>query len=324
MTLLAGLLIFANVPIGWFNLTRFFNVQKFGSTITTIATTDIISNFPSVFNTDVNNLNADKFENNSYGSQLTISSSTIAFLTNGYITSTSTTGSSFAGTLTDTNTGTSTFSGGLSLAGLNLTKGITIASGYGGLVSNSTATSTLSNGLILSNGCIYLTPTGTCLLPLNLAAQNVWTGLQQFSYTATSTWSKDLNSGGLIAANYFFASSTTATSTFANGIVSQTASTSAMIISNACTGCSSATIISAGFGNFNGGTPSSASVTVTCPSPKLVSGGGIYGVGTPASTGGQTDSSYPSSPNVWSGTIYGPNGSTAASGATLYAVCINP
>lgn len=161
---------------------------------------------------------------------LSSASSTSGFLRVGYLTATSSDTSTFAGILNNTNTGTSTWTGGISSAGLASSKGITIASGFGALNSLSTATSTLSNGLILTTGCIYLTQKSTCLLPLDLTATNSWTA------SGTTTFSGGLESSA-IAAPYFNATSTTATTTLTALRVSGTATTTNLTISGNCVGC---------------------------------------------------------------------------------------
>lgn len=133
-----------------------------------------------------------------------------------------------------------------------------------------------------------------------------------------------LNAGIINATSTINSSVTNATSTFAGNItIAKNASTTNLTISNACTGCTSATIVSGSFGNLTGGSPSSATITLTCPAGKIISGGGING-GSQLSSAGVNPTSYPSSVNQWTGMVYGGNGSTISPGATLYAICVNP
>jgi len=181
-TIVAALTI-VNVPMRYFSSP---SQSKLGSTVTTINSTDVISNFPTVYNANLNALNSDKLESGNSASLLTISSSTIGFLRVGYITATSTDTSTFGGALTVSGTGTSTYTGGLSMTGLSLTKGLNIAAGFGALTSLSTATSSLANGLSITKGCFEL-PSGSCLLAFDSSATYIFSTAATTTFTATTS-----------------------------------------------------------------------------------------------------------------------------------------
>lgn len=65
-----------------------------------------------------------------------------------------------------------------------------------------------------------ITTSGTINGEINLAHANTWLAIQLFSYTGSTTFSGGIESGTKIAAPYFIATSSTATSTFAGGIKS--------------------------------------------------------------------------------------------------------
>ncbi|MDP3646313.1 MAG: tail fiber domain-containing protein [bacterium] len=201
----------------------------------TATSTLIASRFPYASSTALTATNL--FSTNgviTYASSTALTVSGTSFLTNILATASSTIGSGTqAGGLTifggATSTGnlivqgsaTSTFSNGISTSYLNIT--------------GTSATSTFGNGLSLNTGCFALA--GTCLIgnAQLLASANTWTGLQAFSNTGTTTFS-----GGIyatqIAAPYFNATSTSATSTFLGGITAPngyftTASTTNLTIS---------------------------------------------------------------------------------------------
>lgn len=117
---------------------------------------------------------------------------------------------------------------------------------------------------------------------------------------------------------------TNATSTFDGNIkIGKNASTTNLTISGKCVDCVNPVIVSQGLGNFNGGTPSTASASASCAAGMVLTGGGLNG-GSGAATAGLNEQSYPSSATSWAGLVYGGNGSTVASGATVYAICVNP
>jgi len=311
LTVTIAILIFANVPVTWFNLTKFFQTQRFGSTITTLNSTDVISNFPSTYNTNLANLNSDKFENNSYGSLLTIASSTIGSLVTGVFTATSTTASSTAAFgITAT---------GFGATGTSTLKGIQLAGGscitYNGTCLTN-AVSTVAN----SDSTLTVSPTtGNVIASINLAHSNVWTALQAHSYTATSTWSNDINSGGLIAAAYFDATSTTATSTMQALKIIGTATTTNMVISGNCKNCANNLETKTNTGGGPTGSNSGGGVTATCTSGKtVIAGGGTDSVGSL-----RMYNSYPDSSSSWSVNYWCETGGCPANTITAYAVCVN-
>jgi hypothetical protein len=120
-----------------------------------------------------------------------------------------------------------------------------------------------------------------------------------------------------------FTSSSVSTSTIAGNLtIAKNASTTNMVISGTCSGCVNPTIVSQSLGNLNGSSPSVASASASCTGIQKVSG---CGLNANANSGNGTEPSvYPSSATACTGTVYGGNGSSGASGATVYAICVNP
>lgn len=316
--------VIANVPISYFNLTKYFVKNKLGSTVTALSSTDILSDFPNLFNTTINTLNTDKLENNSYTSRLTIGSTTIGTLITGFITSTS--------------TATSTFAGGLTMVGMSSTKGINVTTG----------TSTFANGLNITGGCIYfnstclgattvtsvsnsdttltISPTtGNVVASLNLGKSNVWSAIQSFGYSGTTTASGGFYAS-LVSAPYFNATSTTATSSLTALRVSGTATTTNMVVSGTCVNCATNGYeVNTSTCNLNGGSPSSCTVTLTCTTGKYVISGGHDGISALAAGSNYKIDSYPDTTDpakaTWKVDAGGPNGGTDT--ITGYSICVN-
>lgn len=186
-----------------------------------------------------------------------------------------------------------------------------------------------------TSGCA--TSSGGCVVMslLNGKLSQLWLDLTQ-AFTVTGLWT--FNTGGFIdnasstftgttqytatSSLFAFTSSGVSTSTIAGNLtIAKNASSTNLFISGNCTGCSSAVSTSSPVGNFNGGSPGIASASVTCPSPKIVSGGGTSGL---SGSGLAIQQSYPSSATTWSVTLVAGNGNSSPSGAFVYAICINP
>lgn len=139
-----------------------YGESKLGATITTINATDRISDSRSTINTNFANLNADvlgTLQPARLTATSTSASSTIQWGLEVYDRSIAV-GST--ATTTIRGNATSSFSNGISTtATLD--------------VQSTSATSTFANGISLARGCI-LNPAGTCLSPLDLSANNIWTG----------------------------------------------------------------------------------------------------------------------------------------------------
>lgn len=294
--------------------------QKFGSTITNIALTDTVkSALYTITNTNFTNLNTDKLESGGTASSLTIT----ALATNG---------------ITQSTTASSTFAGGISLVGMSSTKGINITTG----------TSTLANGINLTGGCIYfnntclgattvssvsnsdttltISPTtGNVVASLNLGKSNVWSAIQSFGYSGTTTASGGFYAS-LVSAPYFNATSTTATSTLTALRVSGTATTTNMVVSGTCVNCATNGYeVNTSTCNLNGGSPSSCTVTLTCTTGKYVISGGHDGMSSLAAGSNYKIDSYPdttdSAKATWKVDAGGPNGGTDT--ITGYSICVN-
>lgn len=317
-------LFYLYFPLHWIDWLQKQSPLTFSSTITTIQGSDTLSSSRTTINNNFANLNADKLQSGNTAAALTITALT-------------------TGGITETGAATSTFTGGIS------------ASAF---AANGTATSTFANGIQIMGGCLYFNgvclastvvssvsnsdgtltvspTTGNVVASLNTGNANTWTTLQKFSSlssynSATTTFSGDINSGGLIGAKFFNATSTTATSTFMGGTVMQYATTTnltvsgSLTVSSSCTGCSKATIVSSAMGNFDGATPSVSTGTVSCTAPKVVASCSLSAEATTGAVGGYTPGAYPSNSTTCSATQYGANGSTVSPGNNVYAICINP
>lgn len=311
LTTTLTIFIVTNIPVHYFNLyqwvSHWLNKNHLGSTVTTISSTDIISNFPTVFNTDINNLNTDKLESGSTAALLTVTG-----LTTSGITQSGSATSTFAGgisTLRIDGSATSTFNGIQLTSGCLLYKGSCLT----------TTVSSVSN----SDSSLTISPTsGAVVASLNLAHSNIWSALQIYSYAATSTFAGDINSGGLIAANYFDATSTTATSTLRGGTIMDYASTTNMTVSGKMVGALAGSYErNSNTCALNGGSPSSCAVTLTCSAGKYVTGGGTDGISNQAAGSNYKVDSYPTANNVWQCDFGGPNGDTNT--MTCYQICVN-
>lgn len=256
--------IYAFVP-----LNKIVGNTKLGATITSIALTDTVkSALYTITNTNFTNLNASKLESGSSASTLTIGAGTIGSITTGNVVATS--------------TATSTFAGGVTTVGLSTTKGINVTTG----------TSTFTNGIVVSGGCVFFSntclgattvssvsnsdttltispTTGNVVASLNLGKSNVWTAIQNFGYSGTTTASGGFYAS-LVGAPYFNATSTTATSTFRGGTSMQYATTTNLTIGGECIGCSSGHQIMTSTCTLDGASPSSCSIVLTCPTNKYM------------------------------------------------------
>lgn len=316
LTITALWLVYSYLPIKYI----INNSNKFGSTITNIALTDTVkSALYTITNTNFTNLNTDKLESGGTASSLTVT----ALATNG---------------ITQSTTASSTFAGGISLVGLQSTKGINVTTG----------TSTFSNGINLTGGCIFfnstclgattvssvsnsdttltISPTtGNVVASLNLGKSNVWSAIQQFGYSGTTTASGGLYAS-LVSAPYFNATSTTATSTLTALRVSGTATTTNMVVSGTCVNCATNGYeVNTSTCNLNGGSPSSCTITLTCTAGKYVISGGHDGMSGLAAGSNYKIDSYPDTTapakDTWKVDAGGPNGGTDT--ITGYSICVN-
>ncbi len=171
----------------------------------------------------------------------------------------------------------------------------------------------------------FATTTGTTYAFGNISvnALSAFLGNASFSGSATTTFAKGLYAN-LIAAPYFDATSTTATSTFP-AILTVSASTTNMNISGQCTGCirGSGYEVNYAGGAFNAGSPSTVTLTASCTTGKVVIGGGATS-SIPTGCGG--DGLVQSSPNTtntgWTISYTCGNGNPGVAGVT--AICVNP
>lgn len=141
-----------------------------------------------------------------------------------------------------------------------------------------------------------------------------------FGIGTTSPYSR-LSVAGNVVASTFLATSTTATSTFSGGfVVSGTASTTNMVISGNCVGCFAGYQQITNTCALNGASPSTCNITLSCPTGKVVMGGGTDGTSGGAAGIFYRIDSYPSATTTWQADFSGPNGATDT--MRSYAICI--
>lgn len=172
--------------------------KNLGSSITTILGTDTLKDSRAVINTNFSNLNTDKIEATvtTLGSLTSASAlNTIGTIISGIWNGT-VIGVGYGGTGTTSPTLNQVILG-------NTTSGFKVVSGLG------------SSGEFLTSQGAGTPPIWSAL---NQTATYVWTGLHSFGNTGTTTFSGGIESGTKIAAPYFIATSTTATSTFNGGV----------------------------------------------------------------------------------------------------------
>lgn len=274
---------------------------QYGSTVTTILGTDTISGSRTTINTNFANLNATKAEISDVSSTTSLPFlATIGTITTGVWNGTPIT-VPFGGT------GSTTLSSNQVLLG-NGSGNVKLVSGFG-----SSGQALVSNG----NGVV---PTWQSLnfdTTQNYSLTGTWT----FGNTATFNASSIFN----VAPTFgiFSATSTgNATSSIvANLTIGNNASTSNLVISKNCTGCSEngrTQVTNTGTGPSTIG--STVSVTATCSGTMLVQTGG----GTIQTAGSaQLTASYPSASNAWTVT-YNSSANTSSGTETAYAICVNP
>jgi hypothetical protein len=210
-----------------------------------------------------------------------------------------------------------------------------------GLVQLATAAQAASSTVTGSTGALLVVPTSIATSSNDVAGLHVvvtqnngkinWNQIDLataftisggFIDTASSTFTSTTQfaaTSSLLA----FTSSSVSTSTIAGNLtIAENASTTNMVISGTCSGCVNPTIVSQSLGNLNGGSPSVASASASCTGIQKVSG---CGLNANANSGnGIEPSVYPSSATACTGTVYGGGGNSGASGATVYAICVNP
>lgn len=317
LSLIISLLVFVvgvNIPIKYFSF-NYWSGQNLGTTVTTISSTDLLSNFPTVFNTNMTNLNNDKIE----ATQTTLNSLTSA-TSLASLPALSTVGTITSGTWNAT--AISVAKGGTGTTSPSIYQ-VILGNGANGLT---IASSTGTTGQFLTSNGPGAYPSWTTSA-IDQAGNYVWTGQHSFSNlfsisnTGTSTIAVDLNVGRLLGASYFNATSTTATSTFKGGTKMDYATTTNLTVGGTCFGCvkngyERVTTVQA----LNGGSPSSATWTVDCSSGKYVLSCGLDGVAW--GTGAGIIDMYPSSNSTCSFSAQGANGAT--DNLTGYAICIIP
>lgn len=127
----------------------------------------------------------------------------------------------FGTTTTNTWSNLQTFTSGISINGETVTDftgtGITIVGGALTATGGGSGTVTqIDTTYPVTGGSI--TTTGTIGLAFGTTTNNAWSGLNSFSNTGTTTFAGGVETGTLIGAPYFVATSSTATSTFAGDI----------------------------------------------------------------------------------------------------------
>ncbi len=115
---------------------------------------------------------------------------------------------------------------------------------------------------------------------------------------------------------------TASTTSNTNLIVNGLATTTNLVVSNGCTGCTGVTLVSGAMGNFNGGTPSTKTTSLSCTGNLKASGGGVSG--SAALPGSWVYESYPSSATAWTISENANNNGFTGSAGTIYVICVNP
>ncbi len=298
ITLACVLFVYNFVPANWLDLIK--RTPKFGSTIVSIQGTDTISGSRTTINTNFANLNTDKIE----ATQTTLGSLTSAAVlaTIGTIT----TGVWNATAIAVGYGGTGTTSPTSNLIPLgNGASGFKTVNGFG------------TSGQVLASNGAGVAPSWTST-SVDQTQNYTWTGIHSFNSAASTTVAKGFYANS-IAAPYFNATSTTATSTFTS-IFMTNATTTNIEIGGNCFGC-----IRGGYeidyaGASFGSGAVSATAVANCSAGKVVIGGGA------TTTDPLTDIvdflSAPSGNSAWSVTYKFSSASAGSIGAS--AICVYP
>lgn len=223
-----GLIIISSlVSIVWIMVVgKYFPTITFGTSLTTLNSTDLQSNFPTTYNANNTALNSGKVEaSDLYASTTMPQLTTLAnLITIGNTTSSSTFASGLSAkylNLTGTSA-TSTFANGVNVTGgCILFNGSCLGQSAGGVTSitASTPNSTLSVG-----GTNPVTTSGTISFDLNLGHANAWTILQQFQNASTTLLDC------LVRCSFGSTATTTITSTGKIGYASTTPSEAISVV----------------------------------------------------------------------------------------------
>lgn len=322
-TAILVLFIGLNVPARYFDPSQWFRGYQLGSwTLTDISSTDRLSDYPTTQN--ANNTAIELQINNILG---TTTNSTITELT-GLTTADSLTSAASLATVGTITTGTWN---GDTVAVANGGTGSTTLSQFHILLGSSTNAIGIVSGLGTSGD--FLQSQGAGLPPIwqaasvNLSDSYAWTGAHTWtqilaaSAAGTSTFSGGLYSGYSIAAPFFSATSTTATTTLTALHITGFATTTDINIGGKCIGCLNGYEIKSTSGNFDGGTPATYDATVTCSTGKVPIGGG-HSAASANANGPNPQISAPSGVTGWRTVLTYTNGDTSA--VTVYAICVNP
>lgn len=316
ISVVASLLVFAGaykyLPLDWLETAG----DTFGTSITTILSTDTLSASRTTINNNFSALNTGKFElSDWYATTSATQLVKVGTLTTGVWNATTIT-VPFGGT------GSTTLSSGQVLIG-NGTGNIGVVSSYG-------------------NSGQFLTSNGTGIAPTWQSAsvdqtQNyTWTGNHLFKGLASSTLFAVLDTlyigrtatstlqgsttGTSTLQGFLNISGTNSTSTVSGNFkVSGNSTTTTLVISNTCTGCLSGYERVTTTFNMDAGSPSTGTATLSCSAGKQILGGGASNVKNVASS--RLDS-YPSSNTAWTVDIIGANGENDT--ITVYAICAYP
>lgn len=303
---------------------------KLGADFTTIASSNQISAFPAIYNTNLSQT-ANTTTPNTFSSlqQFTRASSTQFSAPIAYFGGTATSTFNTAGALTlitplttaNGGTGSTTLSSNQVLLG-NSTGAINVVSGFG------------SSGQTLQSQGAGVAPQWAANTT-DQAANYVWTGTHTFNsfsnfLTASSTnlGVYDILSVGRTSTTTIRGNGISSTIPYASSTaisVSGSASTTDLVVSGVCDGC-----INNGSGSgyqritgtcaLDTASPSVCSSALVCPTGKTAISGGWSGTEDAAALVSIQIDSFPSATTTWTIEMEGPNGGSET--LTTYAVCL--
>jgi len=314
-------------PLEWLG----FNVEpQFGATITELQSTDQLSDFPTLYNANLNALNNNKMEmsTTSVDSIVTLNNLTTAGSLSTVGTITSGTWNADAITVPYGGTGSTTLSVNQVLLG-NGTNGLKVI-GWGE-----------SGQFLTSNGAgaapSWTTSSIDTALDYDWTGDHTWTGNATSSIfgvyntlyigtTATSTL-QGSTSGTSQLQGYLNILGANGTSTISsNLVVNDTASTTNLVVSGDCDNCATNGYEIVSDTNTNAvGHESSREMSVDCPAGKKVIGGGFYTSAYSDTSGDALEvyRSYPADSNTWKVVWYCRSASDCDLTTTIYAICVN-